>query len=302
MRLMLPLALVVALISSPGLAYDPLYYANRTEVLPMLGTEGRMAFGFFSSSQVWTSDSTGESELVDLSEALTVIRMNFSGGYGLTSSHTIGIVIPMYLQLSGPVDSIGGGIADPWITLEGWIERDPQIVLRGGMRIPLKGYLETGDYTEGDPHMAFDASVTADHAASSAFHLRGTAGLRYFLSAWDAVPSYVRDSVETKPPIELRGIGMLVLSVNPELQIRGGLEYATRGNISGDREPWEGEIDGTATSSLDLRAGIDLDNSQLELIGDVYYRLDGEYVFKEWGIMVTGLGLDLASLLGSSGR
>lgn len=288
--------------AAPG--YDPLYYAARTEVLPMLGTEGRMAFGFFSSSQIWRPDSAGRPQLVDLGEALSVIRVSVIGGYGLTNSHTIGVVVPVYVQVSGPADSTGGGISDPWVTLEGWMERNPQIILRGAARIPLKGYLESGDYTEGDPHFAFDGSVTIEHAASTAFGLRGTAGLRYYLSAWDQVPGGERDSARTKPPIEFRGNGFVVMPVNPELEVRAGLEYAARGEVSAEFSTGTEKVDGTARSSLDFRAGFSLDNAQVELVADFFYRLDGENVFKEWGIMIQGLGLDLGSLLGSgsSGR
>ena len=293
-------ALLLVLAVSSSVAYDPLYYAARTEVLPMLGTEGRMAFGFFTSSQAWVPDSTGESQLVDLSEALSVIRTSFIGGYGLTSSHTIGIVIPIYVQISGPADSIGGGISDPWVTLEGWMERNPQIILRGGVRIPLKGYLESGQYSESDPHLAFDGGLTIEHAASQAFRLRGTAGLRYYLSAWDAIPGTLRDSASTRPPIELRGNGFLVLPVNPELEIRAGLEYATRGQVSAALSTGDEDIEGSERSSLDFRAGFSLDSSQLELIADFYYRLDGENVYKEWGIIFQGLGLDLGELLGTT--
>ncbi|MBN1433193.1 hypothetical protein JW921_00420 [Candidatus Fermentibacterales bacterium] len=297
-------SLLAVLAVGMATAYDPLYYSNRTEVLPMLGAEGRMAFGFFSSKQVWMTDSTGESHLEDLSSALSVIRMSFIGGYGLTRSHTIGVIIPMYLQVSGPSDSIGGGISDPWVTLEGWIERNPQVILRGAVRIPFKGYLETGDYTEGDPHWALDGAVTVDHAASSAFHLQGTLGLRYSFGAWDLVPGTRRDSATTTPPIELRGTGFLVLPVNPELEVRAGLEYSSRGNTESELDGVSEEIEHSSVSALDFRGGFSLDNTQLQLVADVYYRISGENTFKEWGIMIQGLGLDFGSLLGlgSSGR
>lgn len=281
-------------------AYDPLYYQNLTEVLPSMGTSGNIALGYFHASQIWLADSTGEFNLYDLQESNSVLRMLFTGRYGLTASHTLSGMVPMYIQLAGEESSGGGGIADPWISVDGWIERDPQVLLRGALRIPLKGYLETGDYTESDPHMALDGAVTVKAAVSGGAFLQGTGGLRYYLKAWDRIPGSP-DSAETKPPVEFRGTGFLVLLLNPELEARAGLEVASRGEVSAEIEGSSQEVPNSSYRALDLRLGFDLARSDLDLTADVYIRLSGENAYKEWGVMLTGLGLGFSDLVETTG-
>jgi hypothetical protein len=295
------LLLVLVVASSAVLAWDPLYYENQTSVLPSAGSGGDIALGFFSSSSYWRTDSTGSSELHDLESAISVIRILAAGRYGLTASHTVGILIPAYFQISGS-DSTGGGISDPWITLDGWIERSPMIIARGALRIPLKGYLESGDYTESDRHMALDGAVTVETPLSGpGVLLQATGGLRYSFAAWDGLPSFPRDSAQTRPPIEMRGTAFLVMQANPELQVRVGGEFASRGDVSAEiGDDWE-SLENTGRSSFDLRAGFDLSNQSTDIRGDVYFRLSGENVNKEWGIALTGLGLDFTDLFGFGG-
>jgi hypothetical protein len=281
-------------------AYDPLYHQNLTEVLPSMGTTGDVALGYFHASQVWLADSTGEFNLYDLQESNSVLRLLFTGRYGLTASHTLSGMVPMYVQLAGEESSGGGGIADPWVSVDGWIERDPQVLLRGALRIPLKGYLETGDYTESDPHLALDGAVTVKAAVSSGAFLQGTGGIRYYMTAWDRIPG-TPDSAETKPPVELRGTGFLVLPLNPELEVRGGLEVASRGDVSAEIEGSSQGVPGSSYRVVDLRFGFDLGRTDLDLAADVYVRLSGENAYKEWGIMLKGLGLGFSDLVGSTG-
>jgi hypothetical protein len=282
-------------------AWDPLYYQNLYSVLPSTESDGDVALGFFSASGYWATDSSGSSELHDYGTSLSVLRVQAVGRYGLTNSHTIGVIIPAFLQLSGEGDSTGAGIADPWITLDGWIERDPMILARGALRIPLKGYLESGDYTESDRHLAFDGAVSVESMVSPGTSLRGTAGLRYCLAAWDGIPRSPRDSASTRPGLEVRMTGFAVFGANPELDLRIGGEFATRGDYSAEIDgSWE-SVDNTSRSSFDLRAGFDLDSGGTDITADVYYRLSGANTVKEWGLMLTGLGLDFTDLFGSSG-
>lgn len=291
--------------AGPASAWDPLYYQNLSSVLHSMESDGDVALGFFSSSSRWVADSAGEVTEQEFGTALSVIRVVAVGRYGLTNSHTVGILIPLFIQVSGEADSTGAGVTDPWITLDGWIERDPMVIGRLGIRIPLKGYLESGDYTESDPHLAFDGAVTVETPISGpGVLLRATGGLRYSLAAWDAVPTYPRDSCDTRPPIEFRTTDFLVFKANPELDIRLGAEFAARGDVDCDTgDGWEKD-EGSATSSFDLRAGFDLGGESTSFTGDIYYRLSGKNANKEWGLAVTGLGLDFTDLfsLGGSGR
>ena len=50
-----------------------------------------------------------------------------------------------------------------------------------------------------------------------------------------------------------------------------------------------------------VRAGFDLDNPGISLSADVWYRLGGENTTKEWGFMLSGIGLGLDDLFGSGG-
>ena len=298
-------ALVCALAGGRASGWDILYYQNLSAVLPSMASDGDVAIGFFSSSSRWVTDSTGGSVEEDLGTALSVLRVAASGRYGLTNSHTVSILIPAYIQVSGAADTSGAGISDPWITLDGWIERDPMVIGRLGIRIPLKGYLESGDYSEGDPHLAIDGAVTVETPVSGpGVLLRGTGGLRYSLSAFGADPTFPRDSCDTRPPIEFRTTDFLVFAANPELDVRIGGEFAARGDIEADYgDGWE-KLEDTATRTLDLRAGFDLGGESASFTGDIYYRLSGKNAFKEWGIAVTGLGLDFTDLFstGGSGR
>jgi len=291
--------LTLLILAGIASAWDPLFYSNLSRVLQSTETDGDVALGFFSSPSHWVTDSTGQSQQWDFSSALSVLRVVATGRYGLTSSHTVSIVIPAFIQLSGDGDSTGVGIADPWISLDGWIERDPMIIARGALRIPLKGYLESGDYSESDPHLALDGAVTVESEVASGTALRGTAGLRYYMSAWDRIPAS-RDSADTRPPLELRGTGFAVFSANPELDLRIGMELSTRGDVSARLDDEWQSVDYTSTRAVDLRAGFDLENESTKILADVYYRLSGENTVKEWGIIVTGLGLDFTDLFGSS--
>lgn len=302
-----PVILVLFLFVAPASAWDPLYYQNLASVLQSMHSDGDVALGFFSSSSRWVADSTGKQIERDLPTALSVIRVLATGRYGVTNSHTVSILIPAFIQVSGAADTSGAGIADPWITLDGWIERDPMLIGRLGLRIPLKGYLESGEYSESDRHLAIDGALTVETPLSGpGVLLRATGGLRYSMSAWSAYPPFPKDSCETRPPIEFRTTDFLVLKANPELDVRIGGEFATRGDIKcnfGEGEGWE-TAENTSTTTLDLRAGFDLGGASSSFTGDIYYRLSGENAFKEWGIAVTGLGLDFTSLfgLGGSGR
>jgi hypothetical protein len=283
--------------------YDPLYYNTLAEVLGVTRASGDFGLGFFTAGSYWETDTTGRDSLYEFSEALSVIRLSVAGQYGLTSSHTIGIILPIFFQLQGPGDSTGIGIADPWITFDGWIERSPQLVGRGALRIPFKGALESGDYSESDPHLALDGSLTMTTpiSGSSGPKLRITGGLRYYFWAWDGVPGTARDSADTRPPMEIHGIGTVILPVNPELTVHLGLEMATRGETSIRQESGTEGVNGSSFRRYDLRGGFELDNSSISLTADVWYRLGGENTPKEWGIMVSGIGLGLDDIFGTSG-
>jgi hypothetical protein len=296
-------ASMVILLAGVSEGYDPLYYNTLTEVLGATQASGDFGIGFFSAGSYWETDSTGRDSLYEFREALSVIRLSVAGQYGLTSSHTIGIVLPAYLQVAGEGDSAGVGIADPWITFDGWIERTPQLVGRAALRIPLKGALESGGYSESDRHLAIDGSLTMQTpiSGSSGPLIRATGGLRYCFWAWDQVPGTSRDSADTRPPLEIRGAGSVVLPINIELTVRLGMEVATRGDVSAKLESGTEEISGSSFHQYDLRGGFDLDNSSIQLSADVWYRLGGENTTREWGFMISGIGLGLDDILGSSG-
>lgn len=296
------LLLLCAVAASTSAGWDVLYYDQPLSVLPSMQTDGDIALGFFSSNAYWAPDSSGDSQEYEISPALSVIRVHASGRYGITSSHSIGVIIPAYIQVSGPSDSTGGGVSDPWITFDGWIERTPMVIGHLALRIPLKGALESGDYTEGDPHLAFDGALSVESPLSGpGVSLRATAGLRYSLAAWSADPRSPRDSLETQPPVEIRGNGFLVLKANPQLSLRAGGEFAARGDVKAEVDgDWE-TLDDTARNSIDFRAGFDLEGQGMSLSADLYYRLSGSNVNKEWGLMVSGLGLDFTDLFGAGG-
>ena len=92
----------------------------------------------------------------------------------------------------------------------------------------------------------------------------------------------------------------MILPVNRELDFNLGLEMASRG----ETEVESVEITGSEVSHVDMRTGIELDNSQLKLNVDLFYRLNGQNVNKEWGLMVSGTGWDFGDLFnfGSGGR
>lgn len=263
--------------------------------------EGEVAFGYFGAGQYWYTDSLGNSDLYDYSSKIGVLRFSFAGRYGLTNSHTISIIIPAFLQLEGPGETSGVGIADPWISLDGWLTRSPMLIARGALRIPFKRALESGDYSESDRHFAFDGALTIQSPISQGSNLsiEATAGLRYYLWAWDRLHAS-KDSAETKPPIELRLTGFLVLPVNPELSLRIGGEIATRGETEAKIESGTVSQDGSSFNQQDLRAGFELNNESIDLTADVFYRFGGENTSKEWGIILNGTGIDFLSLLGST--
>jgi len=296
------LILVILLAGSVAMAYDPLYYDNLTEALNSMQADGDVAFGYFGAGKYWRTDSLGNSEEYEYSTSLGVIRFQFLGRYGLTNSHTLSLIIPGFLQLQGPGDSTGIGIADPWISLDGWLTREPRLFVRGAIRIPLKGALESGNYSESDRHFAFDGAMTVVTPVSSGsgINLEATAGLRYYLSAWDNLFSHRTDSAETKPPVELRLAGFFTLPINPELSLRLGGELATRGEtealINGN---WTDQ-DGSGFGQQDLRAGFSINNEGLDLTAEVFYRLGGENTAKEWGLIINGTGLDFTDLFTSS--
>ena len=298
---------LILLVCGTALSYDPLYYDNLTEALQSMQMDGDVAFGYFGANSYWWTDSLGSSEEYEYGTSLGVIRFQFLGRYGLTSSHTLSVIIPGFLQLQGSEGSSGIGIADPWISLDGWLTREPRIFARGAIRIPLKGALESGGYSESDRHFAFDGAMTIVSPLSSGtgINIEATAGLRYYLSAWDMLHGERRDSAETKPPVELRLSGFFVLPVNPELSLRLGGEVATRGETEAQIDGiWSGQI-GSEFSYQDLRAGFSLNNASLDLTAEVFYRLGGENTAKEWGLMISGTGLDFTDLFtsttGSSG-
>jgi hypothetical protein len=296
------LAALVVLICGITLAYDPLYYNNLTEALRAMEMDGDVAFGFFGAGSYWRNDTLGNSQQYDLDPGLGVVRFQFLGRYGLTNSHTISIIIPGYLQLQGPGDSTGLGIADPWISLDGWLTREPRLFARGAIRIPLKSALESGDYTESDRHMALDGAMTVVSPISSGSSalVEATAGLRYYMSAWDGLYRIPRDSAETKPPIELRLTAFLVLPVNPELDLRIGGDIVSRGETEAEiNGSWVSQ-DYSNFSQRDLRGGFSINNQNLNITGEIFYRFGGENTTKEWGIMISGTGLDFTDLFSTS--
>ncbi|PIE51418.1 hypothetical protein CSA37_11870 [Candidatus Fermentibacteria bacterium] len=286
-----------------SLAWDPLSSYYFSEVLPVTGADSDFSLGYFGFSQYWETDTLGFDSLYEHRKGYGVIRFMWNGRYGLTSSHTIGIAVPGFLQLSGPGDTTGVGIADPWIVLDGWMSRDPQFILRGALRPSLKGTFEAGDYSESDRHVAAEVSATVQMPLadrSSGPQMKFSGGLRNYFTAWGENPGAPGDSAETSPGMELRGGAMVILPVNRELDFNAGLEFAKRGETEVDSE----DINGSEVSYIDLRSGITLNNSQLELTVDVFYRLSGENVNKEWGLMVSGIGMGLGDLFttGSGGR
>lgn len=286
-----------------ALAWDPLSYGYLSEVLPVTGATSDFGFGYFGFSQYWETDTLGFDSLYDYREGFGVVRFQWTGRYGLTSSHTISLVVPGFLQLAGLGDTTGLGIADPWICLDGWMSRDPHFILRGALRPTLKGTLDTGDYTESDRHVAAEVSATFLVPVSGTLsgpRMQLSGGFRHYFTAWDQVPGIPRDSAETSPGLEFRAEARLILPVNRELNFNAGLEVATRGETEVNSE----DISGSEVSSVDLRTGIELDNSQLELDVDIYYRLSGQNVSKEWGVVVSGIGFDIGDLfsVGTSGR
>jgi hypothetical protein len=295
--------ILAALLSAgAATAYDPLYYDNLTAVLNAMEAHGGAALGYYGAGSYWMTDSLGGSDLYDYRTSLGILRVLFLGRYGLTNSHTISIAVPAFLQIQGESDSTGLGIADPWIALDGWISRDPQLIARGALRIPLKGALESGDYSESDRHFALDGALTVETSISqgSDATVQGTAGLRYYFWAWDGLFSHPRDSADTRPPIELRFTGFLRYPLNQELTIRLGGEVASRSDLSARSADSTWTQEGSALSQVDLRAGFELNNSSMDLTAEVFYRLSGENTDKEWGIMIDGTGLDLLSLFSTT--
>ncbi len=294
---------VLVLLVTLSLAWDPMSYNYLSEVLPVTGTSSNFAFGYFGASQYWETDSLGFDSLYDYRDNFGVVRFLWAGSYGLTSSHTISLIIPGFLQLQGPGDTLGVGIADPWISFDGWVSRDPHLIVRGALRPTLKGALDTGNYTESDRHVAAEVSATVLFPISGTLagpRLQVSGGLRNYFTAWDQVPGSPRDSADTSPAVELRGEARLILPVNQELNFHAGLEMVTRGETEVDSE----DIAGSEVSLIDFRTGIDLMNSQMEISVDVFYRVSGENVSKEWGVLVSGIGgFDLGDLfdVGSTG-
>jgi len=303
MRRTLFICSVLLMAAGVSQGYDPLYYNNLTEVLGSTQTSGDFALGYFSAGSYWETDSTGLDSLYEFRESLSVIRLLVTGKYGLTSSHTIGVILPVYLQISGSGDSSGVGLADPWITFDGWIKRTPQLIGRAAIRLPLHGALESGDYSESDRHLAIDGALTVETpiSGSSGPVIRATGGVRYYFWAWDRIPGTARDSADTRPPIELRTTGFFVLPINTELDVRLGMEIATRGETSVKDESGSGSQEGSSFHQYDLRAGFDLNNPSIKLVVDFFYRLGGENTTKEWGLMISGIGIGLDDIFGTSG-
>lgn len=296
------LIIVILFACGIALSYDPLYYDNLAEALHSMQVEGDVAFGYFAASQYWWTDSLGNSEEHDYNTSLGVVRFQFLGRYGLTNSHTLSLIIPGFIQLQGPGESNGIGIADPWISLDGWLTREPKLFARGAIRLPLKGALESGDYSESDRHFAFDGAMTlvSPISSGSGINIEATAGLRYYLSSWDVLHSNKRDSAETKPPVELRFTGFFVLPVNPELCLRLGGEIARRGETEALIDGSWIDQNGSAFGYQDLRAGFSMNNESINLTAEIFYRLGGENTAKEWGLMISGTGLDFTDLFSST--
>ncbi len=298
-----PLAVSVFLGVCHG--WDPLYYNGLTRVLRSTESSGDFAIGYFTAGSFWETDTLGFDSLYEHREAQSFLQAAWTGRYGLTSSHTISLVIPMYLQLSGSEET-GLGITDPWISLDGWMSRSPHYLIRGAFRPAFKGYLESSDPPRSDPHMAAEIAASFELPLGgrdgSRFDLTG--GLRHYFTAWDRIPGSQRDSSETSPGLELRGCGFLVAPINPELSVRIGGEFATRGKTSYETPGGSVSVRGSNRSYFDLRGGFMLDNADLDLTVDVYIRLGGENIDKEWGIILSGIGLDLGDVfsVGTGGR
>ena len=295
--------LLIALAACASMAWDPLSSYYLSHVLQVTGTDSNFALGYFSFGQYWETDTLNFDSLYDYREGYGILRFMWAGRYGLTSSHTISLVVPGFLQFSGPGDTTGVGIADPWICVDGWMSRDPQLILRGALRPTLKGTLDTGDYTESDRHVAAEVSGTVEMPVagnSSGPRLEISAGLRHYFTAWDQVPGSPGDSADTSPGTEFRGGARMILPVNRELDFNAGLEMCSRSETEVESQ----DITGSEVSFVDLRTGIELDNSQLQLKVDLFYRVSGQNVNKEWGLMVSGIGWDFGDLfsLGSGGR
>jgi hypothetical protein len=296
-------ALLSVFFVAVSFAWDPLSYSYLNEVLPVTGVTSDFGLGYFAASEYWETDTLDFDSLYSYRKGYGVVRFLWAGRYGLTSSHTISIVVPAFLQLSGPEDTTGVGIADPWICVDGWMSRDPQFILRGALRPTLKGTLDTGNYTESDRHVAAEVSATFLIPVSGALSgpgIQASGGLRKYFTAWGPIPGAPRDSADTSPGMEFRGEARMILPVNRELNFHAGLELATRSETKVDSR----EIPGSEVSSLDLRTGIELKNTQLELNVDVYYRLSGQNVSREWGFVVRGLGMNMSNIFntGSGGR
>ncbi|HPR21342.1 MAG TPA: hypothetical protein PK991_01465 [Candidatus Sabulitectum sp.] len=298
----LSLAVAVVLVCT-ALAWDPLSSHYLSHVLPVTGTDSDFSLGYFSFGEYWETDTLGFDSLYEYREGYGIVRFMWAGRYGLTSSHTISLIVPGFLQFSGPGDTTGVGIADPWIVVDGWMSRDPQFVLRGALRPTLKGTLDTGDYTESDRHVAAEVSGTMEipmGGSSTGPRLQVSGGLRHYFTAWDQVPGAPGDSADTSPGMEFRAGALAVLPVNRELDFHAGLEMASRSETEVDSQ----DINGSEVSHVDLRTGIQLDNSQLQLTVDLFYRVSGENTNKEWGLMVSGIGWNLGDLfsVGTGGR
>ena len=296
-RLLFPLSLLLALGAASG--WDPLYYNGLTRVLRSTESSGDFAIGYFSASSFWETDTLGFDSLYDYRETQGFLQAAWTGRYGLTSSHTISLIVPMYLQLSGSGEA-GAGITDPWISLDGWMSRSPQYLIRGAFRPAFKGYLESSDPPRSDPHMAAEiaASFELPLSPGSGSNFALTGGLRHYFTAWDRIPGTRSDSSETSPGLELRGCGFIVTPVNPELSVRIGGEFATRGKTSYEAEAGSISVPGSSRSYFDLRGGFMLTNPQMKLTADVYIRLSGQNVDKEWGIILSGIGIDLGDIFG----
>ncbi len=302
--ILVPLTALLA--AGIALGWDPLYYNGLTRVLRTTESSGDFAIGYFSAGSFWETDTLGFDSLYSHRDTQGFINAAWTGRYGITSSHTISLIIPMYLQVSGS-ENPGLGITDPWISLDGWMSRSPHYLIRGAFRPAFKGYLESADVPRSDPHMAGElaASFEMPMGPGSGSRFDFTGGLRYYFKAWDRIPGTRRDSAETSPGAELRGVGFLVTPLNPELSVRIGGEFATRGRTSYETE--EGttvRVRGSDRSYFDLRGGFVLSNPQLKLTADVYIRLGGENVDKEWGVIFSGIGIGLGDIfsVGTGGR
>lgn len=295
--------LVLLLVVCSTMAWDPLSSNYMSHVLPVTGTDSDFSLGYFSFSEYWETDTLNFDSLYEHRESYGILRFMWAGSYGLTPSHTIRLIIPGFLQFTGPGETAGAGIADPWISVEGWMSRDPQLILRGALRPTLKGTLDSGEYTESDRHVAAEVSGTVQLPLSgpaSGPRLQASGGLRHYFTAWDLVHGTMSDSADTSPGTEFRGGVRMILPVNRELDFNFGLEMASRGETEIDSQ----EIPGSGVSHVDFRTGIELDNTQLKLDVDVFFRLSGENVNKEWGVMVSGIGWNFGDLFNvtSGGR